>query len=160
MDTRSCKYLEQATPMARLAYFMAGNLQISSYAKKPSREKHLICVRYIFSTLAYHSAIEDVDVVNLQPVVKVFSQWLMLPDVVIFLDVTREVQLSRMKERADDKLQTGLANSTEFQYRLRKAYTDVKSMFNVPWVEIDTSYIDPQEVAKRIKMTIQLLTKQ
>jgi len=148
--------LEKATPMARFAYFVAGNMQISSQARDPSRRKHLLCVRYIFTTVAYHAAIENIEVASLQPIVQVFSQWLMLPDIVIFLNVSQKVQTSRLSGRVDDMLQTRLASSTEFQIRLRRAYEDTKRIFNVNWVNVDTSNLMIEEVARTIREMLPL----
>ena len=153
-DSIKQSVLESAAPMARIAYFMAGNMQISARVTNPLQTKHLLCVRYVFSTLAYHSALENINATELQPLVQIFSRWITLPDAVIFLDVSADVQASRLRGRVDGALQSRLASSTSFQLRLRRAYDDVRGLFDVSWVDVDTSKIGPEEVAKRIRTTI------
>ena len=147
--------LESAAPLARLTYFLAGNMQISEDIKDLVKQKHVVCVRYIFSTIAYHAALENIGVEDVMPIIRGYIKQLILPNIVAFLDVSREAQLSRLKDRIDDSLQSKLTASEDFQMRLRKAYIDTQNAFNIPWENINTELSSKQEIIDKIKSLIQ-----
>lgn len=146
--------LEDAAPMARFCYFWAGNMQVSSLVDRILQRTHLLCVRYVWSTLAYHAALEHISPSELLPIAHALSVHVKLPDLVVFLDVSRETQLLRLKQKQDDELQSKLAISSEFQARIRDAYAAVRGVFGVPWVDLDTSEGRPEDLAKTVRDVI------
>jgi len=131
--------LETATPMARFTYFLCSNIQLSVLAKTLLSKSHVVADRYVWSTVAYHAAIERLSVRTPIKLIASFRKFLLMPDLVIFLTVQRQVQLTRIKKRSDNSLQRGLLLSNEFQLRLMKAYRDVEELFEVPLLRIDTT---------------------
>lgn len=146
--------LETATPTARFTYFLCSNIQLSSLAESLLDRTHVVTDRYIWSTIAYHAAIENIPPMRLKHLVTPFQKFLMMPDFVIYLMVSREVQLLRLKDRVDDELQRDLLMSDQFQQRLRKAYRGVRDFFKVTWVEIDTSHMSVSATVHAIEEII------
>jgi len=146
--------LETATPTARFTYFLCSNIQLSSLAESLLDRSHVVSDRYIWSTLAYHAAIENITPSRLKHLVAPFQRFLIMPDLVVFLTVGREVQLLRLKDRVDDKLQRDLLMSDRFQQRLRKAYRSVRDFFKVTWMEIDTSHTSVSATVHAIEEVI------
>jgi len=148
------RVLETATPVARFTYFISSNVQISALAKRLLNETHVVSDRYIWSTLAYHAAIENISPIELKKMVMPLVRVIKMPDYVIFLTVSREAQLQRLKGRLDDELQRSLLMSDQFQRRLRQAYRSVKSFFDVKWIEIDTSRKSISGVIRTVEQII------
>lgn len=146
--------LETATPTARFTYFLCSNIELSSLAESLMDRTHVVTDRYIWSTLAYHAAIENISPSRLKYLVAPFQKFLIMPDFVVYLTVSREVQLARVKDRSDDTLQLELLLSDQFQQRLRKAYRSVRDYFKVAWVEIDTSHMSVSAAVHAIQETI------
>ena len=142
--------LEEAAPLARLYYFLASDIQISKMASEILARKRVICDRYLWSTLAYHSAIENIPPQYLVDFAKPLLRSLLMPDLVIYLKVNRESQLSRAKKRADDRFQHDLLLSDKFQQILNESYEQTKILVEIPWLEIDTSNVSVSESLQEI----------
>ena len=142
------KMLETATPVARFVYFIAANIEVTRIVNETLRNKNAIVDRYLWSTFAYHAAIENVNPESMRPIWSALSSELRLPDVVVFLTVERRSQLERLSDRSDDALQVRLLKSNQFQRRIAQAYRLTKSMWPVPWIEIDTSDKSAEAVAQ------------
>lgn len=143
--------LEQAAPLARLLYFMAANAQISETVSTSVSTQDVILVRYIWSTVAYHAAIERIKVEEVLPMCEPLIHRIKMPDLVVFLAVDREVQKSRLNNRIDDKLQTVLGESDDFHERLKVAYHDAFTTIQVPYVIIDTTKHDAAYIAQIVQ---------
>ena len=144
------KMLESAAPAARLVYFVASNIEVAQIVKRTLPKKHVIVDRYLWSTFAYHVAIEGIDLDSVRPVFTALRSELRLPDVVVFLTVNRTTQLKRLSGRSDDRLQVQLLRSDRFQRNLRRAYELTKKMWPVRWIEIDTSKQSEEAVAQLV----------
>lgn len=142
--------LENGAPLARFCYFLASNLQISSMAREILTKKSVVCDRYLWSTIAYHSAIESISPQKIVRIVEPLLPAFLIPSCLIYLKVDRQTQLSRANGRADDRLQRGLLLSENFQQRLTMAYEEIKNVLNAPRIEVDTSELTVSESLKRI----------
>jgi thymidylate kinase len=146
--------LEMAAPLARLCYFLGSNVQISTEVRNRMGSAHVICDRYIWSTIAYHAAMEQMSVESLMPFVEQVRPSLLLPNFVFFLTVRRDVQLLRAKTRSESGIQRDLLMSNDFQNRLSLAYDEARKLIGlVKWVSIDTSELTIQETLSRILET-------
>jgi thymidylate kinase len=143
------RVLEEVPPPARLAFFMAANLQVSSCIDELKESEVLVCSRYIWSTIAYHAAINRVEVPTLVAMVKTFLPWIRMPRLVIYLGVERRVQIERLKGRTENGLQAKLNLQGDFQERLLNCYSEIRKLIKVPWKEIDTSEITVEQVTEQ-----------
>jgi dTMP kinase len=143
--------LEQAAPLARLLYFMAANAQMSETVSALVNIQDVVLIRYVWSTVAYHAAIERLKVDEVLPVCDPLIHRVKMPDLVVFLDVDREVQKLRLKDRIDDKLQTVLGESDDFHERLKVAYQDAFSAIQVPHLVVDTTKHDAPYIAQVVQ---------
>ena len=142
--------LETVDPVARLVYFAASNIEITRLVNRALLKKHVIVDRYLWSTFAYHAAIEGIALSSLRPIWTAIGSYLRLPDVVVFLTVKRRTQLRRLSNRSDDALQVRLLRSNRFQRNLRRAYGRTKAIWPVPRIEIDTSTKSAEAVAREV----------
>jgi deoxyguanosine kinase len=142
--------LETAAPAARLVYFIASNIEVTQIVNRTLPNKHVIVDRYLWSTFAYHSAIEGIPLSSMRPIWTVLASNLRLPDYVVFLTTKRRAQLRRISDRSDDALQVRLLKSSRFQRNLRRAYGLTKRIWPVPWIEIDTSEKSARVVAREV----------
>mgnify|MGYP000250471117 CR=1 FL=1 len=150
------RVLENAVPIARFLYFLSSNIQLSELAKSALRKNHVVSDRYIWSTIAYHSALENISPNELKAIVMPFMKFLIMPDYVVFLTVKRKIQLQRLRNRVENGLQKRLLVSNDFQTRLKEAYRYSKELFDVNWIEIDTSYKSIHELVSIIRHTIKV----
>ena len=146
--------LENVTPLARFCFFLTSNIQVSEIASTFLRSEHVICDRYIWSTIACNSAIENVPPAEMIDLVQPLIKSLLMPHIVVYLKVSRKFQLRRAKKCArylrDDSRQRKLLASNIFQQRLMEAYEKTKNLIKVPWVEIDTSNMSVLQTAQEI----------
>ena len=96
--------------------------------------RHVVCDRYIGSTLAYQGHGRGLPVVDLRRI----SAWAadqLWPDLIVLLDVPREVSLRRTAE-APDRLE---AAGEAFHDRVARGYRALASADATRWVTIDGS---------------------
>src|SRR5262249_3314381 len=99
---------------------------------------------------AYHSALLPESMTEIRRIVRASLSWFRLPEMVIFLEVGRDEQLSRLKLKDDDQLQQALGRSDSFQQAVRNAYSFARECVPLRWNVIDTSNRSPEDVAKQI----------
>lgn len=119
-----------------------------------TKDEFVICDRYVWSTLAYHSAWENVSPESMINIAWPFVNYLAMPQMVVFLKVSRESQKLRSKNRPENNFQFNLLMSDEFQLRLSNAYLKAKNLIKVPWIEIDTSQMSFSESVEGIVAAI------
>lgn len=145
-------------PLARLMFFMAGNIEVGLNANSVSApKKHFVAVRFIWSTLAYHVALEKIKFEILEPYINLWANGgqleHLLPSKVVFLDVAREEQIRRLHGRGDYESQGELVSSDSFDSffkRLDEAYATILSLLSVPLEVIDTTGHSPEYVLNRV----------
>lgn len=142
--------LEETAPLARLYYFLASNIQISSMATEILATKSVVCDRYLWSTIAYHSAIESVPARDLVDFARPILRFLRMPDLVVFLQVNRQCQLSRAQNKVEDRLQRSLLLSDKFQLSLAEAYERTRDLVRAPWLVVDNSNLSVSETLAEI----------
>ena len=146
--------LEQGSPLARLLFFMAANAQVAETVTSLLVTRDVILVRYVWSTVAYHAAIENVPVIELMPMLEPLLSRIILPEFVIFMDVDREEQQQRLRVKQDDKLQKRLNISDDFQKRLKQAYYDSFSSIPITYEVIDTTGKEASDIAQMVRQMV------
>jgi thymidylate kinase len=148
--------LEFLPPVSRLLYFMAANFDIADRYVRSNPHQTVLVTRYIWSTIAYHAAIEDIPVsVVVQPL-KPLLERLLLPEKVVFLKVGRAEQIRRMRMRNEAGLGRRLGLSDEFYSRLSRAYDATFSIVQVPTVPIDTTELSIGETLNRVRSELRV----
>lgn len=142
--------LQELPATARLLYFMAANLHVSEEIRKSDAGSRTVVVRYVWSTIAYHAAIEAIDVRTVVDFISPALRLVTLPEAVAFLTVGRNTQLERVAPRDEDGLQDELARSDSFQCRLRQAYAAAFECVPAPVHEIDTTSRTIHDVTERV----------
>jgi dTMP kinase len=139
-DAIKTSVLENASSFARLLYFLAANLEVSRIITGVLKHQPVICDRYVWSTIAYHSAIENSPETNIDNILSLLINSLAVPDLVVLLRVNRQAQLLRAQNKYDDPFQQRLLSSEDFQKSLDTAYENVNQHFKAPCIKVDTSY--------------------
>jgi dTMP kinase len=142
--------LEDAEPLARFCYFLASNVQISKMASAIIATESVVCDRYVWSTIAYYSAIENVSPQRIVDLANPILKSLLLPNMVVFLRVDRQSQLLRARNKVDNRLQHDLLLSDKFQQKLGQAYEKTRNLIKVQWLEVDTSNLSVSESVQEI----------
>lgn len=133
-------------PFARLLYFASGNAQLSALANRVGVGRNLVGVRYIWSTLAYHSAIERTEVTASLAMLESVIPHLVMPECVIFLTVQRSEQHKRLVERGElgKKIPLDVA---EFEDRLSECFREAFDLLPARVITADTTHTTVDDLA-------------
>ena len=137
-------------PFARLLYFVSGNAHLSALAGGVGAGRNLVGVRYIWSTLAYHSAIERTEVAAPLTMLKSVIPHLAMPEYVIFLTVQRSEQHKRLVKRGELEKEIS-PEVAEFQGRLSACFREAFNLLPARVITMDTTHttVDDLVVAVR-----------
>jgi thymidylate kinase len=138
--------LSSLDPFARLLYFAAGNACLSALAAGVGGGRNLVGVRYIWSTLAYHSAIERTPVAVPFAMLKSIIPHLAMPEYVIFLTVQKGEQHERLMKRGELRKEM-LQTEAEFQDRLSACYREAFELIPARVVTMDTTHTTVEDLA-------------
>ena len=131
--------------MSRLLFFLSSNIQLSETIQKILPNYNVISDRYVFSTIVYHLAIENVPYSDISELVTGVLPNIRMPNKVILFTVDREEQLRRQQKKQDDLFQTQLIQNDDFQIRVTESYRTVLDDLNMDWIEINTTCNTPEE---------------
>jgi len=144
------KILENVSANSRFLFFLASNIEISNIVKSKLHDYNIISDRYIFSTLAYHMTLENINLKQLNDILPLISKFFIMPNITFYLTLNREEQIKRCKNKDDDLLQKKLVLNDDFQKTLRKNYQSVYDLFPTKLITIDTSHLKLHEVIEKI----------
>ena len=133
-------------PFARLLYFASGNAQLSSLASKVDIGQNLVGIRYIWSTLAYHSAMEGVGVATTLAILKSVIPYLIMPEYVIFLTAQRDEQLERLALRGELPRES-FSEAALFNTRLAESFREAFDLLPVGTITMDTTFTSVDDLA-------------
>lgn len=138
------------TPFARLLYFTSGNAHLSTLAHGVCAGRNLVGVRYIWSTLAYHSAIERTEVTVPLAMLKSIIPYLAMPEYVIFLTVQRSEQHKRLMKRGElgEEMPPELA---EFDDRLSACFREAFDLLPARVITVDTTHTTVDDLAVSVR---------
>jgi thymidylate kinase len=137
--------------IARMFIFLGSNLEISLRISEALKSSSLIIIeRYIWTTFAYHIALGVISRQQARDLFMVLKERYLMPNIVVCLQVDRETQLIRARNRIEGKLQHTLLNSNQFQDELRLAYTYVSTWAQSTWVMVDSTDGDSEYITKKI----------
>ena len=133
-------------PFARLLYFASGNAQISSLASKIDIGQSLVGIRYIWSTLAYHSAIEGIGVATTLGMLKSVVPYLAMPKYAIFLTTESSEQQKRLALRGELP-QEGSSEAARFNTRLAECFREAFDLLPICTIAMDTTFTTVDDLA-------------
>ena len=90
-------YIAKQSHYVRLMYYYAGNFNMSDYISQLSN--NVICNRYIYSTMACFSYFNNIPINETYEMMKLLNENIILPDLVIYLSVPKNILLERLKSR-------------------------------------------------------------
>ena len=130
---------------SRFLFYLSSVAYASEEIKKLLQKRHVVCDRYIASTLAYHKALGvklnwDLEQLNL-----------VKPDFTFFLEINNEQErVRRLKERNFYTSTDALLNDNEIREKLMNEYR------KFPMISIDTSLLSAEEVVNTIRNKVNL----
>jgi len=142
--------IERGTPFANFLFFMATNTQIASLVRKNRSAKATICVRYVWSSIAYHVALGGIKRREATAFWKIFSHKFQLPNLVVFLHTSDFERERRFATKKDPTFQMKLQKNKIFQKRLIREYSFARKLIYSPSTDIDTTSVSPQMVAEKL----------
>lgn len=146
--------LDTAVAPARLLYFLAANQQVAGLLNSGNADSPLLAVRYLWSTIAYHAAIEKVAVADILRTTGPYVRDLPMPLSVIYLSVNRHTQIARLRVRREAGLQHRLSTSEAFYSRLSAAYEDAFAEIPAHVDRLDTSAMSLAETVSAVRRLI------
>ena len=128
----------------RFLFYLAGVVWASKKIDKIEK-RQIICDRYLLTTLAAHEALglEKDYLISIEPVLKDILR----PQVTFLLTADESVRLERLISRGANE--NDLANF-KINNRLLDGYRQWSEKLQHKLIEIDTTFLDPDEVVKFI----------
>jgi thymidylate kinase len=143
--------IEDGCALTNGLFFMASVLDVRRHLETIATETTVVCVRYIWSTIAYQVAR------GLAPDLAkacwlAVSSSIIMPEKVIMLHVDDDERRRRLINRREPPVQTGLGRSLAFSRRLTAAYEFALECVPPPHLNvIDTSRLPIVDVVKQVE---------
>jgi thymidylate kinase len=125
---------KSCNPHSRFLFYLSSVCYASDEIKKLLRINSVVCDRYLYSTLAYHYALENslrnIDLSNLD---------ILRPDIIFYLNAKFQTRKKRIEKRAlgvDSSFDHGLAMNESFQDAVESEYKKIPDL-----QIIDTEYL-------------------
>lgn len=83
----------------KLLFYYASNFEASEQLRKALKQESIVCDRYFYSTLVYFAYFSGYSIQEALDLMEGFTGKLLLPDVVIYLTISNETRMERLKER-------------------------------------------------------------
>ncbi len=147
---------EKATPISRLLYYMAGNLDASEEMKVLLESNNIICDRYLFSTIISHSVREKLDWRYTIDLILPYKEYLLSPERIILLDIEPEEQIRRINNRnkgennSSDKI---ILENKILRDKFRVLYINLAQEYK--WPIINTTHRRIEDVVKEFIQLIE-----
>lgn len=93
-------YIDKQDVYTKLMFYYAGNFDASKKIEKQLQESSVICDRYFYSSLVYFAYFSGYTIKETLELMEKLTGKLLLPDTVIYLTVSDEERMNRLKERS------------------------------------------------------------
>ncbi|PKB65578.1 MAG: dTMP kinase [SAR202 cluster bacterium Io17-Chloro-G3] len=135
------------TPLAWLFLFSAARAQLLKEVIHPALEQGVavVCDRYTPSTIAYQGYGHGLELATVRQVIDATTNGFE-SDIVVFLDSSPDVGLTRKKGQNGDRFDS---EDTEFHNRVRHGYLDLASKDSHRWMVVDAG-LPIEQVADQI----------
>ncbi|PYK44134.1 MAG: hypothetical protein DME53_09595 [Verrucomicrobia bacterium] len=138
----------KVAPLPRLLHYLAATMQVSDLAKAHLESRHVVCDRYLVSSLTLLASDPSVTAQEVATIVATYEPYYCPPDLTLLLTVEHSVATTRLRGRADRIVTNSQRESTEspaffqrWQLHMKKEVTRRGS-----YVEIDTSDLSRSEM--------------
>lgn len=132
---------------ARFFFYLASILHASKEIRQILKRKHVVCDRYIYSTVCYHFALNPnlayFDIIHLD---------ILRPDFVFYLNASYEERVRRIAKRENRKIEDVMNDkygNRDFLFKVEKEYGRFKEIN-----KIDTENRTIDEIVTQIKEII------
>lgn len=132
----------------RFLFYLASVLHASIEIKQILERSHVVCDRYIYSTICYHYAL-DSTLINF---ININRLNIIMPDFVFYLNAPYDVRIRRIAERENKKIEDMVGNDyseRDFLSKVEKEFSKFKEM-----VVIDTEKNNVDDTITQILTTI------
>lgn len=146
---------EHASPISRLLYYMAGNIDASIEIKKTLEGTNVICDRYLFSTIIAHSLRENIKWQETLKLIAPFESYLILPVKTFLLDIEPEEQIKRinLRNQGHHSSSDRIIIENEFlRTKFREIYLEIAQELDWPIINTTNRRLEDtvSEIAKHI----------
>jgi len=142
--------IERATPFANFLFFMASNAQLASLVRENTSTDAIVCVRYVWSSIAYHVALGGLTREEVSSFWKAFAHKFQIPGLAIFLSASDPERQRRFALKSEPVFQSGLQNNEVFQRRLKGEYSFARKLVSWPSLDIDTTSEPPEVIVDQV----------
>lgn len=143
--------LEKESHLAKFLFFMASNISLSDQIKLYDKNEIIVCVRYLWSTIAYTIAFMDgVCSPEVATISSLIKDTVLFPKLVIIFNTDDKNLEERYQRKANGEYYCHLTDNLLFSNKLKSAYQQSFEIVPTKTVSIDTSEIDANEVAKLV----------
>lgn len=142
---------EYASPMSRLLYYMAGNIDASIGIRRTLEETGVICDRYLFSTIISHSLRENIQWQETLKLIAPFESYLIMPAQTFLLDIEPDEQIKRinLRNKGNHSSSDKIIIKNEFlRIKFRQIYLEIAQ--ELGWPIINTTNKKLEETVNEI----------
>lgn len=146
------QYVDNGTPPeTKLFYYLSTVFDASKKIGKERERNPVVCDRYLWSSFVPHSAFYGEDLEFLEQSFSPFTNRLVMPDHTIFLDVSAEEQLKRLRIRPEgaDSPSDKFCLDPVLRKNVREAYLKIAERDK--WLYIDTTSKSVEEIVNELK---------
>ena len=158
--TKIQDYINSETqPFAQLAFYLSGALHASDLVRDGLRHGNVIGDRYFLSVVANHCGVHELDVSNVLDLTASWQDYLVEPDLTIYLITSPEEILNRISQKSDvSQSDVQLVRDLEMMSRVQGLYKLV-SADDTSAAFVHTDGKNVNEVAEEIKDLIKKLSR-
>jgi dTMP kinase len=131
---------EQAPTMSSILYYVSGIIDQSEKIKKALQKSHVVCHRWIGSTIVYHSVLRNESLRTVETIVAHYRRFFFSPNLTILLMIDPEQAVKRIVSRKKRRGRTDMISlqNKRFIKRINDAYVEL-SKREENWIIIDTT---------------------
>jgi dTMP kinase len=147
---------EPFSPLTELLLFNAARVQHNNMVLRPARSEGVIviCERYFVSTYVYQCLMGGIPTQLFYDINDACHH--LLPDRLIYMDVTAEESVRRQKAVTLDRMDTMFQNREDLITNYATGVQDVTRRYSIPVTYIDTTFRSPAQVADMIITSLRL----
>lgn len=135
---------ELNNPQIRFSFYLTASICASTEISKILLNKHVICDRYVDSTIIYHKAL-GADLGYIEP----YKLPIILPDFIFYLYAREDVVRQRLKHRnIKTPMDIALEKNRNLQQKIHEEFLKHQTA-----IKIDTSNMMPEEICSKILET-------
>ena len=138
----------KVAPVPRLLHYLAATMQVSDLARAHLTSRHVVCDRYLVSSVALLMSDPSVTAQEVATIVATYEPYYCSPDLTLLLTVQHSVAITRLRRRADRIVSNSQRESMDSPAFFQRWQSHIKKEVarRGPYVEIDTSDLSRSEM--------------